>query len=135
MVWQERAPSIVMITNLEDRGKPKCQQYWPDSGTESFGPFQVSITEQVTLAHYTIRKLTVQVKLEWVGTRYIILYHTYCFLQLPSSSVCTLEVTQFHFRAWPDHGVPDYTTPFLAFHRRVKKEHKVSEGPMVVHCR
>ena len=61
LVWQERAPSIVMITNLEERGKPKCQQYWPDSGTENFGPFQVSITEQQILADYTIRNLTVQV--------------------------------------------------------------------------
>ena len=61
IVWQERAPSIVMITNLEEGGKPKCQQYWPDSGTERFGPFQVSITEQQILANYTIRKLTVQV--------------------------------------------------------------------------
>jgi len=47
----------------------------------------------------------------------------------------TLDVTQFHFRDWPDDGVPDNATPFLAFHRRVKKEHQVSEGPMVVHCR
>jgi len=61
MVWQERAPSIVMITNLEGGGKPKCQQYWSDSGTESYGPFQVTITGQQILANYTIRKLTVQV--------------------------------------------------------------------------
>jgi len=61
MVWQERAPSIVMIANLEEEGMPKCQQYWPDSGTESYGPFQVSSTEQQILANYTIHKLTVQV--------------------------------------------------------------------------
>ena len=61
MVWQERAPSIVMITNLEEGGKPKCQQYWPDSGTENYGPFQVSTTAQQLLADYTIRKLSVEV--------------------------------------------------------------------------
>ena len=61
MVWQERAPSIVMITNLEEGGKPKCHQYWPDSGTENYGPFQVTITEQQVLADYTIRMLTVKV--------------------------------------------------------------------------
>ena len=61
MVWQERTSSIVMITNLEEGGKPKCQQYWPDLGTESYGPFQVSSTKQQILANYTIRKLTVQV--------------------------------------------------------------------------
>ena len=61
MVWQERAPSIVMITNLEEGSKPKCQQYWPDSGTERFGPFQVFSPQQQIVANYTIRKLTVQV--------------------------------------------------------------------------
>ena len=61
MVWQERTPSIVMITNLEEGNRTKCHQYWPDSGTESYGPFQVTITEQQVLADYTIRKLTVKV--------------------------------------------------------------------------
>ena len=60
-MWQERAPSIVMITNLEERGKTKCQQYWPDSHTKNFGPFEVSITKEQILADYTIRNLTVQV--------------------------------------------------------------------------
>ena len=44
-------------------------------------------------------------------------------------------MTQFHFTAWPDHGVPDYATPILAFHRRVGKEHRPKKGPMMVHCR
>ena len=61
LVWQERAPSIVMITNLEEGGKTKCQQYWPDSRTRNFGPFQVSIVDERILADYTIRILTVQV--------------------------------------------------------------------------
>ena len=137
LVWQERAPSIVMITNLEEGGKPKCQQYWPDSGTESFGPFQVSITDQQILADYTIRKLTVQVcvgvssEFVWRGAEVSV----WCSLQLSGSSERPLKVTHFHFTAWPDHRVPDYATPILAFHRRVRKEHKSSKGPMVVHCR
>ena len=44
-------------------------------------------------------------------------------------------MTQFHFTAWPDHGVPDYATPLLAFYRRVLKEHKPRKGPLMVHCR
>ena len=53
--------------------------------------------------------------------------------QLTGSSERAMKVTQFHFTAWPDHGVPDYATPILTFHRRVMKEHK--SGPIVVHCR
>ena len=50
-----------MITNLEEGGKIKCQRYWPESGTCSFGPFEISLTEEQILADYTIRKLGVQV--------------------------------------------------------------------------
>ena len=61
LVWQERAPSIVMITNIEEGGKTKCQQYWPDSKTKNFGPFKVSMVDERILADYAIRILTVQV--------------------------------------------------------------------------
>ena len=45
-----------------------------------------------------------------------------------------LKVTQFHFTSWPDHGVPQYVSPILAFHRRVKKDYKPT-GPITLHCR
>ncbi|NXY51166.1 PTPRS phosphatase, partial [Ceuthmochares aereus] len=44
------------------------------------------------------------------------------------------EVRQFQFTAWPDHGVPEYPTPFLAFLRRVKTCNPSDAGPIVVHC-
>lgn len=45
------------------------------------------------------------------------------------------ELRQFQFMAWPDHGVPEYPTPILAFLRRVKACNPPDAGPMVVHCR
>ena len=45
-----------------------------------------------------------------------------------------LRVKLFHFTAWPDHGVPDYATPILAFHRRIQSQHKPSKGPILIHC-
>ncbi|CAI8024471.1 Receptor-type tyrosine-protein phosphatase alpha [Geodia barretti] len=108
---QERSPSIVMITNLEEGGKIKCQRYWPETGRCGFGPFTVTLTDEQIFADYTIRKLE---------------------LQLDSER--PLKVIQFHFTAWPDHGVPDYATPILAFHRRVMKEHRAKKGPLMVHC-
>ena len=67
MVWQEKARSIVMIANLKEGGKSKCEQYWPESGTQNFGPFQVTITDQQILADYVIRKLTVKVCLKFTA--------------------------------------------------------------------
>ena len=61
LVWQERPPTIVMVTNLKEGTKTKCQQYWPDAGAQSFGPFLVTITDQQILADYTTRSLLVQV--------------------------------------------------------------------------
>ena len=68
LVWQERAPTVVMITNLVEGTKIKCQQYWPESGAQTFGPFQVTISDQQILADYTIRSLQVQVCGEAVNT-------------------------------------------------------------------
>ena len=61
MIWQERVPSVVMITNLVEGKKTKCEQYWPSSGSTDYGPFHVTITNQLTLADYTIRTLGVEV--------------------------------------------------------------------------
>ena len=52
-----------MITNLEEGGKIKCQRYWPDSGRCSFGPFEVTLTDEQIFADYTIRKLEAQVSM------------------------------------------------------------------------
>ena len=55
MVWQERVPSVVMITNLVEGKKTKCEQYWPGTGRH------ISITHQLILADYTVRTLSVEV--------------------------------------------------------------------------
>ena len=62
LVWQERPPTIVMITNLEEGAKIKCQRYWPESGRCSYGPFEVTLTSEQILADYTVRKLETQVR-------------------------------------------------------------------------
>ena len=62
LVWQEKPPTIVMVTNLKEGTKRKCQQYWPESGTKDFGPFQITMSDEQTLADYTTRTLVVQVR-------------------------------------------------------------------------
>ncbi len=43
-------------------------------------------------------------------------------------------VKQFQFTDWPDHGVPEYATPVLAFVKKVKYANPPHQGPIVVHC-
>lgn len=56
-------------------------------------------------------------------------------LYLQNGSSEKRELRQFQFMAWPDHGVPEYPTPILAFLRRVKACNPPDAGPVVVHCR
>lgn len=57
-----------------------------------------------------------------------------CF-SLQSGNSERREVRQFQFTAWPDHGVPEYPTPFLNFLRRVKACNPPDAGPIIAHCR
>ena len=61
LVWQEKPQSIVMVTNLKEGEKVKCQQYWPEANSESFGPFSITLLEQQIYTDYTVRTLQVQV--------------------------------------------------------------------------
>ena len=61
LVWQERPPVIVMITNLRENNKRKCDQYWPEGGSMNYGPFKITLIEQEVLADYVIRTLLVNV--------------------------------------------------------------------------
>uniref|UniRef100_A0A8C1RY79 Receptor-type tyrosine-protein phosphatase F n=1 Tax=Cyprinus carpio TaxID=7962 RepID=A0A8C1RY79_CYPCA len=112
MVWEQRASTIVMMTRLEEKTRVKCDQYWPIRGTETYGMIQVTMLDAVELATYSVR--------------------TFALYKNGSSE--KREVRQFQFMAWPDHGVPEYPTPILAFLRRVKACNPPDAGPMVVHC-
>ena len=62
LIWQEKPPTIVMVTNLKEDKKIKCQQYWPESGSsQSYGPFKVTLTNQQVYTDYTIRTLQLEV--------------------------------------------------------------------------
>ena len=57
LVWQERPPTIVMLTNLKEGNKSKCEQYWPEYGSDTYGPFRVTLTGQQVFCDYCIRTM------------------------------------------------------------------------------
>ncbi|KAL2098147.1 hypothetical protein ACEWY4_007354 [Coilia grayii] len=112
MVWEQRAATVVMMTRLEEKSRIKCDQYWPSRGTDTYGMIQVTLLDTMELATFCVRTFSLHKN----GTNE------------------RREVRQFQFTAWPDHGVPEYPTPFLAFLRRVKACNPPDAGPVIVHC-
>ena len=45
-----------------------------------------------------------------------------------------IEITQYHFTSWPDHGVPECTGPIMALHKKVMEGWRSEGGPILVHC-
>ena len=63
LVWQERPQIIVMVTNLLEGSKNKCEQYWPNCYKEHavFGRFTVTLLDEQVLPDFTIRSLQLKV--------------------------------------------------------------------------
>ena len=61
MILQVHPPTIVMVTNVKENNRVKCHQYWPDTGSRTFGPFRVTIINQQIFTDYIIRRLQVEV--------------------------------------------------------------------------
>ena len=61
LIWQEKPPVIVMVTNVKEEKKIKCHQYWSENGSISYGPFRVELTKEQALSDYTIREMQLTV--------------------------------------------------------------------------
>ncbi|KAK5852230.1 hypothetical protein PBY51_023716 [Eleginops maclovinus] len=116
MVFQENSRVIVMTTKEVERGKSKCVKYWPDmSSLKEYGAMRVRNVRETAAHDYILREL----KLSKVG-----------------QGNTERTVWQYHFRAWPDHGVPTDPGGVLDFLEEVnlKQESILDAGPIAVHC-
>lgn len=110
MVWQKRVCKIVMLTNLMEACKKKCEQYWSEEGAAKYGDISVEMLDTALFNDFTIRTFKV------------------------AANGSSRIVKQFHFTSWSDHGALIYPTPLLTFRRKVRMYSPDSTAPVIVHC-
>uniref|UniRef100_A0A4W6C2B3 protein-tyrosine-phosphatase n=1 Tax=Lates calcarifer TaxID=8187 RepID=A0A4W6C2B3_LATCA len=114
MVWEQNVHNIVMVTQCVEKGRVKCDHYWPfDQDPLYYGDLIVQMLSESVLPEWTIREFNICSQLR--------------FSRL---------VRQFHYTVWPDHGVPETTQSLIQFVRTVRDyiNRTPGSGPTVVHC-
>ncbi|NXJ95328.1 PTPRJ phosphatase, partial [Corythaixoides concolor] len=114
MIWEKSIYSIVMLTKCVEQARTKCEQYWPDKQSKSYGDIIVTMVSEIVLPEWTIRDFTVE----------------------KSNTPESHTVRQFHFTSWPDHGVPETTDLLINFRHLVHEYSSQNpiDSPTLVHC-
>uniref|UniRef100_A0A8C7X579 protein-tyrosine-phosphatase n=1 Tax=Oryzias sinensis TaxID=183150 RepID=A0A8C7X579_9TELE len=116
MVWEQNVHNVVMVTQCVEKGRVKCDHYWPfDQDPLYYGDLIVQMLSESVLSEWTIREFRI------------------CSEEQLSFSRL---VRQFHYTVWPDHGIPDNTQSLIQFVRTVRDyvNRSPGSGPTVVHC-
>ncbi|XP_036839939.1 receptor-type tyrosine-protein phosphatase alpha isoform X1 [Oncorhynchus mykiss] len=113
MIWEWRSCSIVMLTELEERGQEKCAQYWPSDGVMVCGDISIELKKEEESESYTVRDLLVTNNRENKAR----------------------TVRQFHFHGWPEVGIPSDGKGMINIIAAVQKQQQQSGNhPITVHC-
>lgn len=109
MVWQEEVCKLIMAANLVEDGKRKVERYWPETCSK-YGDIMVTLVSEEVFVDYTIRTFKVH----------------------KSGAASKRVVKQFHFTAWPDHGVPAHPLSLVEMIELAKAP--PSKAPLLLHC-
>lgn len=116
MAWEQNVHNIVMVTQCVEKGRVKCDHYWPaDQDSLYYGDMILQMVSESVLPEWTIREFRICSEEQLDAHRLI---------------------RHFHYTVWPDHGVPETTQSLIQFVRTVRDyiNRSPGSGPTVVHC-
>ena len=131
MLWQENVKVIVMLTNLFEDGKNKCEMYWPmEVGQIStHGRVKIKMIEENAFADYVIRQLDVN-RVDPSSSS--------STSSTPAHFANARRIQMFHFTSWPDQGVPQSPMSMAAFINVVRQKaitpQTRADIKITVHC-
>ncbi|XP_047019276.1 tyrosine-protein phosphatase 10D isoform X1 [Helicoverpa zea] len=111
MCWESGSRAIVMLTRCVEKGREKCDRYWPyDTRPVYYGDIAVTALNESRYPDWTVTELMLS-----RGAEQRVLKH-------------------FHFTTWPDFGVPEPPTALARFVRAFRERCPPDARPVVVHC-
>ena len=124
MIWEKKIKVIAMVTNAEEKGRPKSFKYWTDTTEKNKYISYISENEHESHTFHVTTKPT---------TNY----------SFPSFLIRTIKLTyngesrniyQFQYVGLPDHGVPKNIEEYLRFVIFVRQVAKSLNSQIVIHC-
>ncbi|XP_046394393.1 tyrosine-protein phosphatase 10D isoform X1 [Ischnura elegans] len=109
--WESNSRAVVMLTRCIEKGREKCDRYWPyDTQPVFYGDIQLTLLNESLYPDWNISEFRM-----CRGDQSRMIRH-------------------FHFTTWPDFGVPDPPQTLVRFVRAFRERVPPDQRPIVVHC-
>ncbi|XP_063992534.1 tyrosine-protein phosphatase 10D isoform X3 [Diachasmimorpha longicaudata] len=111
MVSESNSRAIVMLTRCIEKGREKCDHYWPmDTLPVYYGDICVTVLNETRYPDWSITE----------------------FMLCRGDTKRVIQ--HFHFTTWPDFGVPSPPQTLARFVRAFRERVRPDQRPIVVHC-
>ncbi|XP_052099274.1 uncharacterized protein LOC127733869 [Mytilus californianus] len=115
MVWEQQSRVILMLTDMDERGQPRCIPYWPEkTGMENrltYSDFIITLKKKEVHQEYIVSVLEIK--------------------DIENNLV--REVRHFWYTCWPSDSTPEPIS-LVKFVLDTRPYYEDSGAPVVVHC-